>query len=184
MPNPAESQMKVEPVLPPATITWLWEQLTLMYGQRFLGQYDGIDKAKVMANWAYELRYVSDEQLQYGLENRPIDFPPDVGRFRAIARAMPSPERLRLPPKTGDKGVPPEVREALASLATPHPDFELPAGVAWARRYVATWGTHPHLSPFQKQTLEHARSVLALRDPELIPASTTNPEGGEEHVPT
>jgi hypothetical protein len=157
-PQDSPAPTKVEPVLPPETITWLWERLTVRYGRRFVGIWDGVDLGPVHQDWAYELRNVSDEQLQWAVENLPEEPPAHAGVFRRLCRDMPDPNRLKLPAPVR-RGIPPNIRAALQALAEPDEDPR-PQRVRWAESYIAKFGAAIHLTPFQKETLACARAVL------------------------
>lgn len=156
--------------IPIEAVEQLWEQLALTYGHSFLRQWEGFEHQVVREDWAKKLAGITPPQIDYALANltpgRPIQ---DALEFRRLCRQMPDPERLALPAPRGPQRLPATVLAAMTVLNEAREDDALPAGVAWARGYVAQWSAHPTLTPFQRQMLAHAREVLRRRDPLLNP---------------
>lgn len=74
--------------LPSAWVDRLFEKLVLVYGHAFLRRWEGLDMAKVKADWAHELRgYAqSPDAVRYALEHLPKDGPPTVLALRELCR--------------------------------------------------------------------------------------------------
>jgi len=87
----------------------IFARLTVRYGARFAGQWDGIDMALVKADWANELDGMTPDQIKAALANLPGDFPPATcTAFRSLglahaARLPDASEILRLQESRGVK---------------------------------------------------------------------------------
>ena len=162
MPEPSTptSSPPSSPSIPIEAVEQLWEQLALTYGHTFLRLWEGFDHDAVRQKWAQELRGLTPAHFDYAMRNLAPGRPPqDVLEFRQIALRMPPPtNRFALPPKEA-KGIPANIRAALQALSEPSDDTR-PEGVRWAAAYVARWAPVVKLTPFQQQTLAHARGVL------------------------
>lgn len=146
--------------LPFKTVNWLWEELTKVYGHRFLSLWDGLDAMAIKEDWRQRLAGLTWEQLVFGVENLPGGRPPDVIAFRDICNGMPQPERLALPDKRKPGPVPAFIRPAIEHLLQPRPRDGEPYKVVVARRYLARWDGQPHLTLQQQADLKHYRGIV------------------------
>lgn len=80
--------------LPEAWVERIFEKLALVYGHQFLSRWDGMDLARVRADWGHELRGFAQNPnaIAYGLEHLP-EKPPTVVEFRRICNSPQAPER-------------------------------------------------------------------------------------------
>jgi hypothetical protein len=105
--------------LPSAWVEPIFTKLTLIYGQAFLRRWQDLDMEAVKADWAHELDGFerTPKRIAYALQNLPIDRPPTVLEFRAIAWKMPS-EKDALIEMKAHRGspIPPAIREQIAKL--------------------------------------------------------------------
>lgn len=78
--------------LPHSWVEPIFTKLTLVYGQQFLRRWQDIDLDAVKADWAHELDGMdrSPKRIAYALQNLPLEKPPTVLEFRAIAWKMPA----------------------------------------------------------------------------------------------
>lgn len=72
--------------LPDAWVDRIFDKLALVYGHQFLSRWDGLDLARVKADWGHELRRFQQNAaaITHGLENLPADRPPTVLQFRDL----------------------------------------------------------------------------------------------------
>ena len=77
--------------LSPAFVEAIFAKLTLVYGQQFLRRWQDLDLSAVKDDWAHELAGLeaNPKRIAYALQNLPVDKPPTVLEFRAIAWKMP-----------------------------------------------------------------------------------------------
>lgn len=118
--------------LPAAWVDRIFEKLALVYGEVFLRRWDGLDMAKVKAEWAHELRAFASrpEALGFALERLPAEQPPNALQFRQLcAGAPPPPTAGALPQPKGD---PQRVAAALARLNAARPEEGERDPKAWA----------------------------------------------------
>lgn len=106
--------------LPLAWLDRIFGRLALRYADQWLRMWEGFDMLAVRADWAEELAglHAPDRQhaLKFGLENLPIDWPPNAAQFRAICNRAPEYVRPALPaPAASPEGVR-RAREAIASI--------------------------------------------------------------------
>jgi hypothetical protein len=183
MPNPENSRAETAATgpLPEQTITWVWDTISLRYGRRFLGIWDGLDLGKVQRDWAWELRFMSDEQLAYALDRLPPDPPANAIVFRGWCRSMPEPGRLKLPPARGKLEVPAKVQAELARLA-PKPDDE-PQEVRAARRRLELLQGRVGLSPVHLEAIAAAERVISRHEAGLPAPDDTDEADTEPPLP-
>lgn len=100
--------------LPSAWVDRLFEKLSLVYGQRFLGLYAGLNLDAVKADWADELAgfQQSPNAIRHGLENLPADHPPTVLQFRDLCRKAPQFLPKALPEPAPNPEIAKAVRQA------------------------------------------------------------------------
>lgn len=84
--------------LPSVWIEAIFTKLSLVYGQQFLRRWQDMNLNAVKADWAHELRGLEDapKRVEYALQNLPVDHPPTVLEFRAIAYKAPVQENTLL----------------------------------------------------------------------------------------
>jgi hypothetical protein len=77
--------------LPSPWVDKIFEKLSLIFGQAFIRQWEGMDVGIVKADWADELGCFekSPDSISYGLENVNPDRPPNVLQFKAICVKAP-----------------------------------------------------------------------------------------------
>ena len=77
--------------LSPVFVEAIFAKLTLVYGQQFLRRWQDLDLSAVKGDWAHELSGLdtNPKRIAYALQNLPVDKPPTVLEFRAIAWKMP-----------------------------------------------------------------------------------------------
>lgn len=95
--------------LPPKFVEAIFSKLTLIYGQQFLRRWQDLDLSVVKDDWAHELDGLdtNPKRIAYALQNLPIEKPPTVLEFRAIALKMPSVGDSALLEMDAHKGVRP-----------------------------------------------------------------------------
>lgn len=79
--------------IPVAWAVKLIERLHLLYGSKFLQQWEGVDKAKMAQMWAEEMAGYSGDEIARGIaacRSRP--FPPTLPEFLLLCRPTLSPE--------------------------------------------------------------------------------------------
>ena len=72
-------------------VEWIFAQLAITYGTRFLAQWDGIDLNLVKAQWAHELGAFrnSPQAIKHALESLPSTWPPTVIGFKILCNTAP-----------------------------------------------------------------------------------------------
>ena len=122
--------------LPTAWIDKIFEKLTLVYGQSFLRRCADIDLNAVKSDWGHELSGFENhpKAIAWALQNLPIERPPSVLEFRAIARKAPADDAPRL---DAPKASPDRVAAELAKMAPIRMAFTNTRGKEWAHRIVA-----------------------------------------------
>lgn len=121
--------------LPAAWVDRLFDKLTLTYGQAFLRRWQDLDLNAVKSDWSHELSGFAEhpDAIAWALQNLPLDQPPTVLQFRAIARRAPSPEVPRIEVSTAGKDrIEAELRKLAPLRKRSHVD-----GKQWARDLVA-----------------------------------------------
>lgn len=83
-------------------VDMIFTKMTLRWGRKFLGIWDGVDLLDVKSDWAHELRTMPAENIAHGLRNLPDD-PCTVGQFKRICNAMPPPVFKALPAPAVDR---------------------------------------------------------------------------------
>lgn len=175
--------------LPTPWVDRIFDKLTLIYGQAFLRRWQDIDLNAVKSDWAHELAGFAQHPraIAFALENLPIDKPPTVLEFRAMARRVPAAEvpRLEAPPADPER-----VAKELAKLAPMRQQMAPTVDrLAWAKRIQAK---HLAGEKLALGTLRIAQDALRmnglLREPEKdeTPLSTSEVEYGVSrgHIPT
>lgn len=108
--------------LPSAWIDRLFERFALMYGNQWLGKWQGMDIATVKVAWADDLGFASADQLRRALEHckghnpHPPSSPEFVGLCRSFAPAM---DTRTLLPDYSKGEIDPRVRAAIAEWLSP-----------------------------------------------------------------
>lgn len=146
--------------LPLKWIDRIFEKLSLVYGQEFLGRWEGIKLADVKSDWAHELAFTAErpEALAYALANLP-ERPPTVATFKRLCQECPRPA-LEAPQQAATTKASPEVVAAeLARLgAVLKPRQRRPMiDDSWAHRIVAKAESGLAVSP---TVLAMAKSVV------------------------
>lgn len=122
--------------LPTAWIDKIFEKLTLVYGQSFLRRWADIDLNAVKSDWGHELSGFENhpKAIAWALQNLPVERPPSVLEFRAIARKAPSDDVPRLDAPKADPG---RIAAELAKLAPIRTAIVNTTGREWAHRILA-----------------------------------------------
>ena len=167
--------------LPAPWIDRIFDKLTLVYGQAFLRRWQDIDMNAVKSDWGHELAGFAQHPraIAYALENLPIDKPPTVLEFRAMARRVPA---LDVPALEMPKADPERIAAELAKLAPIRRAVAAPVDrLGWAKRINER---HERGENIAMGTLRIARDALRmnglLREPngEETPLSTGEIEHG------
>ena len=84
--------------LPASWFDRIFDKLALTYGQSFLRRWQDIDLNAVKSDWSHELSGFDKhpKAIAWALQNLPLDHPPTVLEFRAIARKAPDEETPRI----------------------------------------------------------------------------------------
>jgi hypothetical protein len=82
----------------------IFRKMTVRWGRRFLGIWEGVDLLEVKADWAHELRNMPHENIAHGLTHLP-DAPCTVGEFKRLCHTMPPPVFKALPAPPADKKI-------------------------------------------------------------------------------
>ncbi len=103
--------------MPNAWAEALISRLVVRYGEAFMRQWHGVDRAVVVADWAIVLDGVRPEAITYALENLTPDRPPNAMQFRDLCRRSTAAERQ--PPALPAPVDPPtvEVKSRLRQVA-------------------------------------------------------------------
>lgn len=122
--------------LPETWVDRIFEKLALVYGHQFLARWDGMDLARVKADWGHELRRFaqSPAAIAHGLEQLPADRPPTVLQFRDLCDSHRPPT-----PRIGHDEAPADpkrVAQELAKLRS-QPNNRTGDRREWARVIVA-----------------------------------------------
>lgn len=123
--------------LPTPWVDRIFDKLTLVYGQAFLRRWQDIDLNAVKSDWGHELAGFAQHPraIAFALENLPVDKPPTVLEFKAMARRVPAADvpRLEVP-----KADPERVARELAKLAPIRKAAPVTVDrLAWAKRILA-----------------------------------------------
>lgn len=115
--------------LPSRWVDALFGKLTVVYGQAFLRQWEGVDLDAVKADWAEGLAGLeqSPNAIAHGLANVNPDKPPNVLQFKALCLKAPQYKPKALPAPPADPAV---VEAVMAGFQRP-PAFD---AKAWAWR--------------------------------------------------
>lgn len=121
--------------LPSPWVSRIFDKLTLTYGQAFLRRWQDIDINDVKSDWAHELAGFAQHPrgIAWALENLPVDKPPTVLEFRALARKAPAEDvpRIEVQPANPER-VAAELRKLAPLRQVARPDSR-----DWARRIMA-----------------------------------------------
>jgi hypothetical protein len=144
--------------LPDAWIEKIFEKLALVYGHQFFSRWDGMDLARVKADWAHELRRFQQNPaaISYGLEHLPADRPPTVLQFRDLCASRHVPEPAL--PRNSAPADPARVAAELAKLRAA-PNHRGGERRERARQSVARHRAGSHATP---TVLRMAEEALAL----------------------
>lgn len=147
--------------LPYRSVEWLWEELTKVYGHRFLSLWDGLDTGAIKEDWRQRLAGLTPRQLQFGLDNLPGGRPPDAIALREIcARCTPAADAPALPQPRKRRPVPAHMRAVVDHLLSPKRRGDEPMKVTIARRFVRSFEHQENLTPRQREDLAHYRAIL------------------------
>lgn len=143
--------------LPTTWVDKIFDKLTLTYGQQFLRRWQDIDLNAVKSDWAHELSGYErfPKAIAYALQHLPVDKPPTVLEFRAMARRTPADEAPRLEAPKADPSLIAAELEKLAPLR--ELTFAKPS-TEWAYRIVAK---HDAGQRVNYLPLKMAREVVA-----------------------
>lgn len=104
--------------LPSAWVDRLFQQLTVTYGQRFLGLYAGINLDAVKADWAEKLAGFENnpKAIAHALSVLPADKAPNALEFRNACRNAPELAQRALPGPNGTKPNPVVLKRVSGAL--------------------------------------------------------------------
>jgi hypothetical protein len=130
-------------------IEGVFTKLVLIYGSKVEAQYRGQDIAVVKAHWAHELKRLTVADFEWAMRHLPLDAPPNVLQFRAIAHTRPEPT---LPSLAAPEVDPARVRAAMERVKALEATLRDGGrtALAWARKLEAREAAREHLTPFQK----------------------------------
>lgn len=81
-------------------------RLLVRYGTRWVNMWAGIPEDAVKADWANELHGLRGDAISHALEHLPMEFPPTVAQFKALALGRSEPPLKALPaPKANPETV-------------------------------------------------------------------------------
>lgn len=149
--------------LPTQWVDRIFDKLTLTYGQVFLRRWQDIDLNAVKSDWAHELAGFAQQPraIAYALENLPVDKPPSVLEFRAMARRAPAPDVARIEaPKADPERVAREL-EKLAPILRQAPAARIDK-LDWAKRIVARADAGENVA---MGSLRIAKAAIAMNEP-------------------
>ena len=143
--------------LPTPWLDRIFDKLTLTYGQQFLRRWQDIDLNAVKSDWGHELAGFAQHPraIAWALQHLPIDKPPTVLEFRALARKAPPEDAPKLEAPKAD---PSRVAAELAKLAPVRKARLYVDGRGWARTILAREAAGDRLNP---TTLRFAREAMA-----------------------
>lgn len=148
--------------LPDAWVDRIFDKLALVYGHQFLSRWDGLDLARVKADWAHELRRFQQTPaaITHGLENLPADRPPTVLQFRDLCAShhVPAPA-LAHDTTPAD---PQRVAEELAKLRG-QPHHRSGDSREWARQIVARHRAGDRVTPTVLRIAEGALAMAGVQ---------------------
>lgn len=142
--------------LPLPWVDRVFDKLTLVYGQAFLGRWRDIDLGAVKSDWCHELAGLesSPGRIAHALAHLP-DKPPTVIEFRTLCRSAPAPDVPRLPEPQAD---PERVAHELSKLRATGLTQPLQSSgcTDWARRIL-------HRVEKGDKTVSRAARLAAMR---------------------
>jgi hypothetical protein len=153
--------------LPASWVDRIFEKLTLTYGQRFTGMWQGVDMADVKADWALELAGFDEKPhcIRFALQNLPEQYPTNALEFRAIARRAPAPQFDALPPPPANPG---RMRAILAAVNRASASDSRSAAQKFVDDMIRRADGKPHtLSSGQIRVLRSTVAAMSGRDPRL-----------------
>lgn len=158
--------------LPLPWVDRIFEKLTLVYGQAFLGRWRDVDLLAVKSDWAHELAGFAPKQgesatscagaqaIAYALANLDPAAPPSVLQFRAVARRAPAPELPRLPePKADPERLAAELAKLAPIAATVRAPVDPVDHKAWAKRLIDRHAAGERLN---QTALRFAKEALGI----------------------
>jgi hypothetical protein len=80
--------------LPDGWVDYVFSKLTVRYGAKWLGQWEGVPLQAVRVDWSQVLDGLQARDgaaLLYGLQYLPDDFPPTATEFRKLCNRCPDP---------------------------------------------------------------------------------------------
>lgn len=140
--------------LPLAWVEKIFRKLSARYGKAFMGQYDGVPIADVMADWSEELAGLQNrpEAIAHAISSLP-ERAPNVHAFRQLCVNAPR-VAVALPAPAAD---PARVQAEMAKLGRPVPQVN--THTDWIRRGLADLAAGVKKSPaVQKMILEAAKA--------------------------
>lgn len=116
-------------------------RLLVRYGTRWVSMWAGIPEEAVKADWASELHGLGGDAIKHALEHLPMEFPPTVAQFKALALGR---KERPLPALPAPKADPEVVAKIVASAK------EIGRGCVgkeWAHALKAREESGAHLTP-------------------------------------
>lgn len=141
--------------LPASWVNSIFARLQVRYGAAWLNVWKGVDIDAVKADWAEELAgFVNaPDAIKHALAHLPIDRPPNVSQFVALARSAPEINLPALPAPPADPAV---VAQVLRAVNRPS---ALPAR-DWAQRLRRRDQQGDRLTQFQRAAWREALNDL------------------------
>lgn len=141
------------------TIRLVIARLVVRYGSgSWNAKYRDVDEEVLLKDWFHALQHFSPAALDYGLENLPADFLPNVSQFRLICQRAPErPKRPALAPPR------PDPQRLKAAFQRMHEVAKDRSPNAWIGDLESRQAAGERLSAFQQQCLDNARANLSHR---------------------
>lgn len=78
------------------TIDWIFMRMLARYGSVWIAKWNGVPMEAVKADWAEQLAGMTKEDILYGIQYMPLDFPPTSAAFRVLCSKAPESGTLKL----------------------------------------------------------------------------------------
>lgn len=78
------------------TVDWIFMRMLARYGSVWIAKWTGVPMEAVKADWAEQLAGMTKDDILYGIQYLPHDFPPTSAAFRALCAKAPESGILKL----------------------------------------------------------------------------------------
>jgi hypothetical protein len=144
------------------TIRIVIARLVVRYGSgSWNAKFRDVEEEVLLKDWFHALQHFTPSALDYGLENLPADYLPNVSQFRLICQR--APERHQRPALPPPKPDPARLKAAFQRM---HQVAKDRSPTAWIGDLEARQAAGERLSAFQQQCLDRARDNLSHRTPD------------------